>query len=61
MEGCFMFQWGELFFRWEGASFLSGGVPHRGIGFGGGGGLERNRKMPPQLWKTLSSILVLIF
>ena len=23
MEGCFMFQWGRLFFRW-GASFLSG-------------------------------------
>ena len=29
MEGCFMFQWGRLFFRWGGgASFLNGGSPN---------------------------------
>ena len=44
MEGCFMFQWGGLFFRW-GASFLSGGgAPWEGIRFGGGA-FEKNRKM----------------
>ena len=29
MEGYFTFQWGGLFFKWRGGSFLSGGwVPH---------------------------------
>ena len=31
MEGYFTFQWGGLFFKWRGGSFLSGGwVPHWG-------------------------------
>ena len=60
MEGCFMFQWGGLFFGW-GALFLSGGggAPHGGdISFGGGG--ERNCNLwggapmpPPPLWEML--------
>ena len=35
MEGCFMFQWGRVVFQIGGASFLSGGHPMEGIGFGG--------------------------
>ena len=45
MEWCFMFQWGVCFSD-GGASFLSGwGGLHGGIGFGRGGGFEKNRKM----------------
>ena len=40
-----MFQWGVCFSD-GGASFLSGwGGLHGGIGFGRGGGFEKNRKM----------------
>ena len=39
MEGCFMFQWGHLFFRWGGtpwgASVLVGGVSKKIIRWGG--------------------------
>ena len=35
--------WGEFVFQtWEGASFLSEGMPHGGISFDGGGGVEKN-------------------
>ena len=44
MEGCFIFQWGGLFFRWEGFIFKRGGAPWGGINFGGGG-VEKNCKM----------------
>ena len=53
MEGCFMLQWrgwgggggGGCFSGGGKASFLSGGVPHRGgIGFDVGG-FEKNRGM----------------
>ena len=49
---------GGFVFQMVGASFLSeggGGGPMGGLGFGGGGGFEKNRKMgcPPQLWETL--------
>ena len=34
--------WGEFVFQtWEGASFLSEGMPHGGISFDGGGGLKK--------------------
>ena len=54
-----MSQWGGgLFSDGDGASFLRGRVPHGfgGIGFGGGGGVEKNRKMgapQPPLQETL--------
>ena len=57
MEECFTFQWGVCFSEW-GASFLSGGAPHGGIGFHGGG-VKKNRRMGgtphalPSLWETL--------
>ena len=40
MEGWFTFQWGGgCFSDGGGASFLSGRLPHGGIGFDGGGGV----------------------
>ena len=42
MEGYFMFQWEWFVYQMMGASFLSGGRPMGGIGFGGrGGGLKK--------------------
>ena len=59
MEGCFTFQWVWFVFQMVGASFLSGGVPHGGIGFDGGGvekivGWEGvTPHAPSPLWETL--------
>ena len=64
MEGCFIFQWEGLFFRW-GASFLSGGGGvHRmgGIGFGGQVFKKKNCKIggcPPMPPSPLLESLVL--
>ena len=68
MEGCFIFQWGRLFFRW-GASFLSGGVPHEGASVlvrEGGGGVRKKSldvwgapHAPLPLWETLKSKIFL--
>ena len=46
MEGCFTFQWGGVFvFQMGGFIFKWGVHPMAGIGFDGGGGIEKNRRM----------------
>ena len=49
LEGCFMFQWRGVggVFQMGGFIFKWGGLPIRGINFGGGGGrvFEKNHKM----------------
>ena len=69
MEGYFTFQWGGggLFFRWGGASFLSGGGCHMGRGnsfdgglskkmLDGGGGVGGIPPCLPTIWETLAII-----
>ena len=48
MEGCFVFQWWGVCFSDGGFSFLSGGHPIGGIGFGGeeGGGAPSHYGKP---------------
>ena len=55
-----MFQWEWFVYQMMGASFLSGGRPMGGIGFGGrGGGFEKNCKMdgapPPHAPQTMGN------